>query len=86
MELCVFYLLIFTSVSLIQLLEGEVLGFSIQVPGDLGGDTACFSQRGQWLGLLIYSLGGFAVRPSFGLSGMKKLEHNRLVSGNPTTL
>ena len=46
MELCVFYLLIFTSVWLIQLLEGEVLGFSIEVSGDLGRDTACVSAGG----------------------------------------
>jgi len=72
-EPCVVYLLIFTSVSLIQLLEGEVLGFSIQVSGDLGGDTACFSQRGQWLGLLIYSLGGFGIGAGFGLSGNEKI-------------
>ena len=82
-----FFISLFSPLSrLFNSSRGEVLGFSIQVSGDLGGDTACFSQRGQWLGLLIYSLGGFGIGAGFGLSGMKKVEHNRLVSGNPTTL
>ena len=71
MELCVFYLLIFSCVSLVQLLEEEVLGFSIQVSGGLGRNTACVC-RARWLALLIYFLSGFGVGAGFGLSGNEK--------------